>query len=171
MSASSTSSTASCSSKPAAANGPKDSTYADYPYNSRLGRVGKPKGTHVVHNDGSSGVDGGVFFPCTASQQKRFIADAIEKRYIADAIEKHYEDQVNKFEHLNIDDSTFYGIEENTTTSHAARVVRLENIDDSTFYGTKENTTTSHAARVVRLENIEENWKKREIIPQTILSR
>ena len=28
-------------------------TYVDNPYNRRLGRVGKPYGTHVVHNDGS----------------------------------------------------------------------------------------------------------------------
>ena len=136
-SGSSTSSTASCSSKPAATNDPKDSTYIDNAYNRRLGRVGKPKGAHVVHNDGRISINGKDTYVLGKAFQR--------KQKIADAIENSYEDPLIKFEHLNIDDSTFCGIE--------------------------EDTTTSHAARIVRLEEIEENWKKREIIPQTDTSK
>ena len=145
-SGSSTSSTASCSSKLAAGNDPKDSrytgndpkvsTYVDSPYNRRLGRVGKPKGTHVVHSDGRVSINGTDTYVLSKALQ--------QKQKIADAIENSYEDPLNKFEHLNI---------------------------DPTFCGIEEDTTTSIAARIVRLEEIEENWKKREIIPQTDTSK
>ena len=135
-SGSSTSSTASCSSKPAAGNDPKDSTYADNPYNRRLGRVGKLKGTHVVHSDGRVSINGKDTYILSKALQR--------KQKIEDAIENSYENPLNKFEHLNI---------------------------DSTFCGIEEDTTTFNAARIVRLEEIEENWKKREIIPQTDTSK
>ena len=120
--------------------------YVDNAYNRRLGRVGKPVGTHVVHSDGSVEVSR-VTYP-----GERCYVDNAHNRHlgrVGKPIPRHRQQQI-------IEESTFHDI-----------VQRLQHLG---FADTCRPAYQSALDRLER-ERVEEIWRKDGINPSTDLSR
>ena len=120
--------------------------YVDNAYNRRLGRVGKPVGTHVVHSDGSVEV----------SQ----VTHPGERCYVDNAHNRHL-GRVGKpiprqRQHQILEESTFHDI-----------VQRLQHLG---FADTCRPAYQSALDRLER-ERVEEIWRREGINPSTDLSR
>ena len=122
--------------------------YVDNAYNRKLGRVGKPLGTHVVHSDGSVDVSEN-----TSPGECRYVDNAHNRRLgrVGELIPRHRRRRQKILEENTLDDI-------------------LQMLQDLGFTDTCRSDYQLALDRLER-EQVEESWRKVGINPSTDLSR